>query len=58
MFTAKEKATLLRGERVVIANAVYCLCFKCRCVIKVNKWLFGSLHVCIKQEEKKDKRND
>jgi hypothetical protein len=46
MFTQEEREDLLEGKRVVIGNSIYLLCFNCRCVVKVNKFFFGSMHVC------------
>ncbi len=37
---------LARGESVVVGNAIYAICPNCRALVKINKWLFGSLHVC------------
>lgn len=46
MFSADELDTLRRGGTVTIGGAVYRLCFNCQCVVKMNKVLFGSVHIC------------
>ena len=38
---------LLRmGETVPVGNKLYALCGKCKELICVNKFLFGSMHFC------------
>jgi hypothetical protein len=42
---------LRRGEMVVVGNKLMAVCQTCSCLIQVNKWLFGSLHVCAPTRE-------
>ena len=37
---------IMRGETVTMGSAVFALCQRCRSVIKLNKFLFGSTHLC------------
>lgn len=41
-----EIQKLREGQTIVIGVDSYALCFKCYKVVKVNKFLFGSSHVC------------
>lgn len=42
---------LKRGELVPLGTAVYGLCRDCGKVVQVNKWMFGSLHLCAPAEK-------
>lgn len=42
---------LMRGEYVVVGDRLLGLCRKCGKVVRVNKWLFGSTHLCVQEEE-------
>ena len=44
--TPVEMDRLSRGERVVVAGAIYMMCHECRTVVKMNKFLIGSIHLC------------
>lgn len=45
-FTQEEKAILARGGAVDVSGARWMMCQQCRQAIRVNKCLFGSLHIC------------
>lgn len=49
---------LRKGKLVRIGNSVFGLCSDCLALIKVNKFIFGSLHLCLTEEELKRKRGD
>jgi len=46
------KDRLLRGEPVVLGGAIYQVCAGCYTVIRVNKFLLGSAHLCREPEWK------
>jgi len=48
MFNLPEKQIrqLQRGEPLAIGDSIYAVCGDCHEVIKVNKFLFGDLHLC------------
>ncbi len=54
MFTPDEQQRLCRWETVDIGGKRYRMCSGCMQVIRVNKPIFGSLHVCGEGEEKPD----
>lgn len=35
---------------IVAGSGIYVLCPDCEKLVKVNKWLFGSLHICAGEE--------
>ena len=37
---------LRKGNLVFVGRGVYGRCNRCGCLVKVNKILFGSLHLC------------
>ena len=37
---------LLRGEFVTVGGKIYALCRQCGSMIRINKPLIGSLHIC------------
>lgn len=41
---------------VKVGNKLYAQCFECGKVICINKWLLGSLHLCLTEEEIKEKQ--
>ena len=49
-------SSLKPGETVALGNTVYGRCVDCEEVIQVNKFLFGSLHICLTDEEIAAKR--
>jgi len=50
--TFSEK--LRAGEIVAVGNKLYGLCEMCGNIVQINKFLFGSLHVCAKQSDPAD----
>ena len=53
-FTAK----LHDGQIVAVGKALYAICDACGSVVKINKFLFGSSHVCCErppEQELKEK---
>ena len=55
MFTKRELELLNSGEIIDINGNRYGLCRYCNKVVRLNKSLFGSLHVCVTPEEKERK---
>lgn len=46
LFSEDELDELREGGRVDLAGGLYSVCWKCRCVVKLNKTFFGGLHLC------------
>lgn len=40
----------------VVGNALYGRCEMCAKIVRINKWLFGSFHICLTDEEIAAKR--
>ena len=40
---------LRKGKLININGSIYGMCSDCHSMIKVNKFLFGSLHMCKKE---------
>ena len=40
---------------IVSGNGIYEICADCGRLVKLNKWLFGSLHLCLTEEDRKSK---
>lgn len=36
---------------IIVGNGIYSHCPTCGSLVKINKFLFGSLHVCLTDEE-------
>ena len=34
------------GEIFEVGGVIFSVCPKCLSLVRVNKWLFGSLHIC------------
>lgn len=49
-------AKLARGEMVVVGNGLYQKCQACEQVVRLNKPLIGSFHLCLTEEEIAAKR--
>ena len=45
-------ARIRRGEVVLVGTNLYALCDYCGGVVCLNKFLVGSVHLCIKKAEK------
>jgi len=43
---------LKRGEMVVVGNKLMAICKHCRKLIRVDKPLLGSYHICVLPEER------
>lgn len=41
---------------IVVGNGIYEKCCNCGSLVKINKWLFGSMHICLNEEELRLKR--
>jgi len=41
---------LENGERVFLGSSIYQKCFRCGKVIKMNKFILGSFHLCTSDE--------
>lgn len=37
---------------IILGNKMYERCPDCGSIVCLNKWLFGSLHICLAPEEK------
>lgn len=35
-----------RNSMYTVGNSIYAVCKRCGSLVKLNKWLFGSLHIC------------
>lgn len=46
-----EKLRLQPGEIMTVGNKVYGICAQCHSLVRVNKWLLGSLHICDKEPD-------
>jgi len=44
--TLDERKKLWKGGRLEIGNGIYSMCRKCYGLVKINKWFFGSIHLC------------
>ena len=42
----------------IIGNKIYDICNGCGKIICLNKWLFGSIHICTTEEEQRLFRNE
>jgi hypothetical protein len=51
----KTPCQLPRGT-FVIGRKLYCTCQHCGALVCLNKWLIGSLHICLSDEEMAAKR--
>ena len=36
---------------LIVGNRIYTTCIDCGKVVHINKWLFGSMHLCLTEEE-------
>lgn len=39
------------GQIVAVGVKIYGRCHDCRDLVRVDKWLFGSLHLCVPTKE-------
>lgn len=39
------------GEYIVVSGKIYAVCDVCRQLVRINKPIFGSLHLCLTDEE-------
>jgi len=46
----------MKPEYIVAGRKIYLVCEKCGSLVQVNKLLFGSLHICITDEEDKTRK--
>ena len=45
------------GKGLIIAgNRIYQWCDKCGTLVQINKWMFGSIHLCEGSEERITRR--
>ena len=35
------------GQIAVVGGKIYGRCLACRAIVRVDKWLIGSLHLCV-----------
>ena len=47
---------LKRGEIVPVGNALWARCPECEQPVRINKWLLGSMHLCLTENESRAKR--
>ena len=47
----KEPIQLKPGQIVTINGKLYGRCFDCGSIIRVDKWLIGSMHLCVASKE-------
>ena len=41
---------------LIVGNKLYERCADCGEIVCLNKWLFGTLHICISQKDKEIRR--
>lgn len=46
-------AKLRPGEVLIVGGKIYGVCADCERFLQVNKFLFGSMHICLSEEERK-----
>ena len=46
IFTKEEIEELRKGGRIIVGNSIYMMCGKCFRAVKLNKFIFGALHIC------------
>lgn len=46
-----DLSELRKGKILRVGNGLYGMCTDCESIIKINKFIFGSLHVCLTVEE-------
>jgi hypothetical protein len=44
--TDEEKSRLAKGRAISRGNKIYAVCQDCKCVVRINKPLVGSMHSC------------
>lgn len=49
---------MTRNRIKVVGESIYMICEDCKTLVKLNKWLFGSLHFCLSSEERQQKQKD
>jgi len=45
-FTEEEIKYMRLGGLIHINSAIYSSCFRCNSIVKINKFIFGSIHFC------------
>jgi hypothetical protein len=40
----------------IVGSKIYCRCEECGSLVRINKPIFGDLHLCLTEEEKKEKQ--
>ena len=45
-----------KDNLIVVRGKIYIVCSDCGKLVQVNKFLFGSLHVCLSEEELKQRK--
>lgn len=48
---AELYGTLRPGQIVVIGTRLYGRCADCGAIVRLNKWVLGSLHVCAEDRD-------
>lgn len=51
---SKEKMKYIKDNSLTIGSKIYITCTKCDKFIRINKPIFGSLHICIDESEGED----
>lgn len=41
---------------IIVGNGIYEICPKCKKLVKINKFIFGSLHYCDSDDELESKK--
>ena len=41
---------------IIVGSRIYMVCPDCESLVCMNKWVFGSLHICLTEEELKTKQ--
>lgn len=46
-----EKHGIKPDEVLIVGASMYSTCDKCGTFVKINKFIFGSLHICVSEEK-------
>ena len=49
----EDLSKLKIGHIYHIGNGIYGVCAECNSLVKLNKWIFGGIHLCRSQDKSK-----
>ncbi|HDY86924.1 MAG TPA: hypothetical protein ENH82_02275 [bacterium] len=47
---------LQKGEIIAVGNKLYARCKECEGIVQINKFIFGSLHLCTEQANRTERK--